>query len=914
MPTYDGLDKLDWETGKFHHFKNDPNNPQSLSFNFLRSVYEDKNGHLWICTWGGGLDKLDLKKNTTLENARFEHLRYNTTNNQCISSDLVNTIYVQNDTCFWIGTQQGLNKLNPVKNTIKYYTINDGLADNVVKGILIDKQGYLWISTQNGLSKFNPETESFINYKDKDGLQGNIYNLSSCFYSTSGQMYFGGNNGLSVFKPEEIIESSFFPEIYLDNLKINNQDISPNTLFNKRYILQQALNYQDKITLRHNENNLNFSFSAIEYSAPDKIKFRYKLTNADDSWNYTNSQNRQVTYSSLKPGKYHFKVQCTNLIGQWSNTGINKTIIIQPPYWASIYAYSLYLVMATFSLWLLLYTSRKKQQAKHEQILKEEEQARKLELEKFKIQFFTNISHEIRTPLTLIAGPLERLMSSKLNQEERYKNMAIIKRSTNILLRLVNQLLDFRKLDNKMYDIKVCEQNIEHLLNSYISTFEEFAKQKNIVLDLICSQDFHTRKIPVDSDALEKIILNLISNAIKFTPQNGKITISIQSAKNSPNSDQFANSDYICISVNDNGPGIPTDKQAYIFDRFTQIDNNKEQGGTGIGLSFVKKLVDAHKGHICVKSEPGKGSTFYIYLPVNTSSYKEEEINYKPKAYQLINKKQGIYFDIYKNDVNHKEYKTNENIDDKAKILIVEDNKDLQNFIKDSLQNRYEIYTASNGEDGLKIAISEGPDIIISDVMMPVMDGFEFCKKVKSNINISHTPVILLTAKNTLEDEITGLEFGADQYISKPFNLKHLHLIIRNTLEFRKNIQHRFKGKHLPNPKEITVTSADEKFYSRLNEILEKDISNSELTVESIALDLGLSSVHLYRKLKALTGMPPSKYIRSFRLKRAAQLLKQNKLQITEITYMVGFTDPKYFRKCFKEEFGVNPSTYKSSN
>ncbi len=913
IATYDGLDKFNWETGKFHHFKNDPNNPQSLSYNFLRSVYEDKNGHLWICTWGGGLDKLDLKKNTTLENARFEHLRYNTTNNKSISSDLVNTIYVQNDTCFWIGTQQGLNKLNPVKNTIKYFTINDGLADNVVKGILIDKQGYLWISTQNGLSKFNPETESFINYKDKDGLQGNIYNLSSCFYSTSGQMYFGGNNGLSVFKPEEIIETQDFPELYLDNLKINNQTISPNTLFNNRNILQQELNYQPKITLKHFENNLNISFSAIEYSAPDKIKFRYKLTNAENSWNYTNSQNRQVTYSGLKPGTYHFNVQSTNLMGEWSKTGINKTIVIQPPYWASKYAYALYLLMTSFCLWLLLYTNRQRQLAKHEQLLREKEKDKKLELEKFKLQFFTNISHEIRTPLTLISGPLERLMTSKLNAEERHKNFTIIKRSTDILLRLVNQLLDFRKLDNKMYKIKVYEQNIEHLIKTYINTFEAFAKQKNILIDLICTPEFLTKKIPVDTNALEKIILNLISNAIKFTPHNGKITISIYPAKNCSVTNEYCNSNYICISIKDEGPGISVDQQAYIFDRFTQINHQHQQGGTGIGLSFTQKLVEAHNGHISLKSEPGKGATFYLFFPVSIDSYEKENIALQPTLPQYNQEKEEKYFDISKDHPNSDEPEKHQQSNNKDKILIVEDNTDMRNFIKDCLQSQYNTLTADNGKDGLDLAISEGPDLIISDVMMPVMDGLEFCKNIKSNINTSHTPIILLTAKNTLEDEMAGLEFGADQYISKPFNIKHLHLIIRNTLDYRKKIQNQFNGKHMPKPKEISVTSADEKFFTKLNEILEREISNPDLTVESIATKLGLSTVHLYRKLKALAGMPPSRYIRTFRLKRAAQLLKQNKLQITEITYMVGFSEPKYFRKCFKEEFGTNPSTYKKS-
>ncbi|MCT4591416.1 MAG: response regulator [Carboxylicivirga sp.] len=903
IATYDGLNHYDWTTKRFTHFKNDPDNPNSLSFNFLRAVYEDQYNQLWVCTWGGGLDKLNLSKTADLKNAKFEHYRYHLNNTNGISSDLINTIFVENEDICWIGTQQGLNKYQRSTNSFTQYNIEDGLIGNVVKAIVKDDKGFIWISTQNGISKLNPIDNSFSNYNKHDGLQGNIFNLSSAIVLKNGELMFGGNNGLSHFNPNLIVESSSFPTVYFDELRINNHPIKPHQLFNERLVLSKNLNADEKLVLNHNENNINFSFGAIEYSAPHKIHFKYQLKGADLEWNHTESKNLQVTYSGLRPGTYVFKVRSTNLNGDWNSTGPQKTIVILPPWWMSTTAYMAYCLIIIASSIALIYIVRRKQHIKQQRFLKEEEQKNNLQLEQFKLQFFTNISHEIRTPLTLITGPVEQLLNTPTNNPEQEYQLKTVQRNTNILLRLINQLLDFRKLEKNKLNLNVSQHNISGLIQNYIESFKELAQSQNIQIEF---KDKVSSTLPVDSNFLDKIMFNLISNAIKYTPHGGYMTIELRSPSDRPSVLIDESDSYYCISVKDNGVGIAKDKQQYIFDRFTQIeDQHQLQSGTGIGLSFTKSLVETHLGHIHLESEPGLGSTFYVFLPSEIQSYPTESITETANETNINQSKSQDDLDSIPLETS-----TDNNSSDQATILIIEDNQDMRIFIQNTLKNTYKVITAENGKVGFTKAMSENPDLIISDIMMPIMDGLELCKNIKSEIKTSHIPVVLLTAKNTNEDELQGFDIGADHYITKPFNLQKLQYIVRNTLSSRQMLRNKFGSQHMPSPKEITVTSADERFYEKLNELLEQEISNSELSVEWIADQIGLSSVHLYRKLKSIAGMTPSKYIRSFRLKRAVQLLEQNKLRISEIAYMAGFTDPKYFRKCFKQEFDVSPSEY----
>ena len=919
ISTYNGLDKYDWEKDKFYHFKNNPNDPTSLSFNFTREVLEDKDQNLWVSTWGGGLDKLDLKKNTELGKAQFEHYRHISEDKRSISSDLVNVTFSDSKGNLWVGTQGGLNLFLKGSENFIRYTKNDGLADNVIKGILEDQEGYLWISTQKGMSKFNPETKTFTNYFQKDGLQGDIFNLSSCLLNSQKEMMFGGNNGVSIFKPEEFTERTNFPPAYINQLKVNNQLIRTGKIFNGRIPINKTLSSKGTIELKHNENTINIEFSAIEYSSPEKIKFTYILEGADTSWNHTDYKNRQVTYSVLKPGKYRFRVKTSNVGGEWNDEETHLSILITPPFWATSQAYLIYILMVLVLISYISSFLRNRIRIKKELQLEKEEHKKRNEINKFKLQFFTNISHEIRTPLTLISLPLQKLMEegNQLSHTQKQTYFQSIDRNVNSLLHLINQLLDFRKVESNKISIHVKEGDICQLITPIIQSFSTSSIQKRIMIHF--ESTVNKFMVYTDNNIIEKILNNLLSNALKFTPIDGTIHIRLHTSNEvqiPSNMDiRGKNSDYFCISLKDTGIGMQESQIESIFERFTQLPQNSSTStGTGIGLALSKKLINTHKGYIAVESKPGEGSTFYIWLPIDKSFYKEDEIATDNLSLANSKKEKTTAFSNPKlseldkmDSVFNKEIKTSK----EHTLLIVEDNDEMRLHIKEILKHKYHILEACNGQEGLEIALSKGPDLVITDVMMPVMNGLDFCNNLKKDLRISHIPLIMLTAKSTIEHEIEGLEQGADQYISKPFKLNHLKLVVRNLLTTQKQLQVKFTGKrNIPSPKEINVTSTDERMFEEMIETIEKHLSDPDFTVEELANTLGLSSVHLYRKLKSIAGITPNKFIRLYRLKSASQLLKQNKLRITEVGYIVGFSDPKYFRKCFKNEYGKSPSEY----
>lgn len=919
IATYNGVDKYDWKKKKFYHYRNNPNNPNSLSFNFTRAILEDKNHNLWISTWGGGLDKLDLKKYPDPENVKFDHFRHNPENEKSISSDLVNITFVDSQNNLWVGTQGGLNLYRKTTNDFIRYTENEGLADNVIKGILEDKSGNLWISTQKGMSKFNPQTKKFTNHYGKDGLQGDIFNLSSCYYNSRNEMMFGGNNGVSVFNPANISERNDFPPVYISQLKINNQLILTGQEYNGRKPITKALQLMKNIDLKHDENTINLVFSAIEYSSQEKIKFAYQLDGVDTDWNHTDYKNRQVTYSGLRPGKYTFHVRTTNPSGEWNHEEAKLSFNISPPFWATFYAKAFYVILIISSLYYLGSILQNRIRIKKELQREKEEHQKRIELNKFKLQFFTNVSHEIRTPLTLISLPLQKLMdeSNQLSPKQKKDYFQSINRNVNLLLQLVNQLLDFRKVDSNKISLKVETADICQVIEPIIHSFSTIGGQKDINIHFY---PFQKKKLVfVDQNIIEKILNNLLSNAFKFTPDGGDIKITLHDNGKVPlppeQSEKNKQSDYYCISVEDNGIGMPESHLNTIFERFTQLPSSaSSETGTGIGLALTKKIVEAHKGYISVVSKPDKGSTFYVWLPSDQNYYdKDEIIQQKPKGIETNSTLVSLETQNLENDV--PKSASEEQIKKKKEhsILIIEDNDEMRSYIKDILIDQYNILEASNGEEGLQVALDKGPDIVITDVMMPVMNGLEFCNQLKQNLNISHIPVVMLTAKSSVEHEIEGLEHGADQYIAKPFKINLLQLTIRNILNNRRQLQMKFSAAGIPNPKEISVTSADEKFFESLINTIEEHLSDPEFTVEQLANIVGLSSVHLYRKLKSISGVTPSKFIRTYRLKSASQLLKQNKLRISEVGYLVGFSDPKYFRKCFKNEFGISPSQYMTS-
>ena len=914
IATYDGLDKYDWNENRFYHFKNDSQDESSLSFNFIRAILEDNDNNLWICTWGGGLDQLVLKGTVDLNNARFIHHKHTDDNENSISNDLVNTIFEDSKENLWIGTQGGLNLYNKESGTFQSYFKTNGLSDNVIKGILEDENGKIWVSTQNGLSCFNPNENSFRNYYEKDGLQGNIFNLSSCIRNSRNELMFGGNSGVSIFNPKEITEQDEFPRVYFTGIKINNQKVQPGDEVNGRTLYDKSLNLDPEIELKHNENVVNFEFTAIENIYPEKIEFAYKLEGADKEWNYLPFNNRMVTYTGLKRGKYKFRIKASNINGEWGSNEKALEFKIKPPFATTYLAIAIYILILLIIIYFIREQAKTRLNIKRELKKEREAHKRRIELDQFKLQFFTNISHEFRTPLTLISGPLQKLITGKEkipeNQRENYLN--VMNRSVSVLSKLIDQLLDFRKAEKNKMKLRISYSDIGKQLRNLSANFQDFADQKNLDFSLELYHD--SIHYWYDQDNVEKIYYNLLSNAFKFTPVGGKIKISLKNKGEvdlPPNVQNRLKEDFFCLIVEDSGIGISEKNKQYIFERFSQIDSGKiNLSGTGIGLSFTKFMVELHRGFIHLESTKGIGSQFYIWLPAVEKFFNEEEFfNEKVDTETILNSANSFPLPLLPDEQYSGEY--NSTSSKERTLLIVEDYTDLRKFLIEIFRNKYNVLEASNGREGIEKVHKHGPDLIITDVMMPEVDGLELTKSIKKNLSTNHIPIIMLTARNTMDNEIKGLETGADYYISKPFNVDQLQLVVKNIIDNRKKLHNKYAGLQMPEPKEIEVVSVDEKFMTKVADTIEKNISEPEFSVEKLALETSLSTVHLYRKLKALTGMTPNEFIRSFRMKRAIQLLEQKKLMISEVAYAVGFNDPKYFRKCFKKAFGVSPSEYK---
>ncbi len=861
--------------------------PHSAVSTLIWTIFEDRAGALWIGTGGRGLIKIDRKINKIIT---YEN---NPDNQNSLSHDIVKTIFEDKDGFLWIGTKGGgLNKFDPNTEKFKHYTEKDGLPNNVVYGILEDDDGFLWISTNNGLSKFNPKTESFRNFDSKDGLQSNEFNGGAYWKCpVSGLIFFGGVNGLNVFHPSRIRENQFIPPVVITDLKILH---SPDA----ELIMQSFRSEANEITLSHNNNAFSFDFAALDYSCPAKNQYAYKMAGVNKDWLYSGTR-RFVTYSHLKPGSYLFRVKGSNNDGIWNETGSSIKITIVPPWWQSTWAYALYIFIfgaIVVGLWRFQMHSIK---LKNELKMKQFETDKLSEIDHLKSRFFANISHEFRTPLTLILGPLEQFLQGKLKGDVK-DTFKISYRYAKRLQRLINQLLDISKLEAGRMALHVREENIIPFLKGIVFSFASLAERKNIGLEFYSSQD--SILIFFDRDKIDKIMTNLLSNALKFTKENGTITVTAG----------ITEKNMAEITVADSGIGISAHHLPKIFDRFYQVGaTNLAKGeGTGIGLALTRELVELHHGEITVASRENEGTTFRIYLPQGKDHFQPDEIIEKLSE-SLITDPVMTFSesDIDDSDV----VETVANRPEAAPIiLLVEDNQDVRNYIREYLKEQYRIAEAGDGVEGLRLAIELIPDIIISDVMMPNMDGFEFCNKIKTDERTSHVPVILLTAKASLKSRVDGLETGADDYLTKPFNVQELQIRIRNLIEQRKKLRERFSREVTLQPSEIAITSTDEKFLLRVIEVIEQHIAEPEFDTHVLARESGFSRSQLNRKLRALTDQSPREFIRIIRLKRAAQLIAQKAGNVTEIAYDVGFNSISHFAKRFKEFYGVLPSEYGS--
>ena len=899
--------------------------------NISRCIYEDTDGRFWACVTGGVgqidpvtgkmlymlADKYPEIKDYTLiyhlypiNDETFAAVGdkgiyyYNTKRDSLYIPGTDNPDFEQNIKYFgilkdtrgleWFATEDGIRVWDKTK--LYKLTVTEGLPNNEVYSLLEDDNGVIWASTLNGICKIAPiqsnDTYNFsiVNFGISDGLQWGKFYDHSALKAKDGTLYFGGAHGFNYFDPNKIIYNNSKNKPVLTAFRIFNSLIKEEEKYNGKVILEEPINKTKQITLKYNQNFITFEFAGMNYVNPSQTYYKYILKNFDEDWNeISGNELGKATYTGLRPGKYNFMVYTANNDKVWGEIPYELTIIITPPFWATSYAIIIYaiLTIAIFIYILKLYQKRTQKKILKEKEIYEQEQKIKLDLMKF--QFFTNISHEFRTPLTLILTPLETLIKQQSDMVLK-KKLDSIYQNAHLLLSLVNQLLDFRKLEIKGEKVLFKTGNIIQFIKDIYLQFKELSTTKNIDFTLETSVDYLL--INYDHDMMYKIINNLLSNAFKFTPQNGHIQLTVNKADRN-------DKEYIMIEVSDTGCGIDEKDLPHIFERFYQIKDDNAPAGSGIGLHLVKEYARLHNGDITVSSQINIGSTFTVYIPVDLPKTND-------KNHQEEEEKNGTGEGDIIPDTKEK--------DDRKKLLVVEDNDEFRNYLTEQLSECYRVIDAPNGEEAEKLILSEYPDLIISDLMMPKMDGIELCQCVKSNIQTSHTPFILLTARTSDESKMEGYEAGADSYISKPFSFELLCIRIKKLIEQQENRKMLFHKTIEITPSSITTTSLDEELVRKALNFVEENIDNPEYSIEDLSKDLGLSKTHLNRKLQSIVDLTPLQFIRSIRLKRAAQLLTNSQYNINEISYMVGFNTLKYFNSHFKEEFQMTPSQYREKN
>ena len=917
-----GLGRMNTKNGKYNIWIHDDANPNSISHNDVWAIHQDQNGRIWIGTNGGSLNLFDNKNG-----GEFQKLIEVKDQEKKLSSNSIYSIcestkgkYSNNfeQTILWIGTSSGLNKLiinntsellniNSLDYEVFIYKTESGLADNSVKSILEDDNGNLWIGTNSGISFFDIQSDKFTNYTSSDGLIGNEFNSGSALSSENGLMYFGSIEGLNVFNPKQIKQSVFIPAVVLTDFQIFNQPVK----VGNESPLKENINEAKEIILSYSQNVFSFQFSALDFNSPQSIQYAYIMDGFDADWIYSGNR-RFVTYTNLDPGRYTFKVKATNSDGVWSEDFKSILVIVNSPWWRTGWAYAIYVLLIIVGIFAARKIERNRSSLRNELKMREFEAKKQRELENMKARFFANLSHEFRTPLTLIRGPIEELINKKAgdNQEEYYH---LIQRNSEKLQELIDQLLELTQLENASIPLKAKQENLASLLRGLLYSFESLAKQKNIRL----SFDSQNEKLLcwVDRDKLEKIINNLLSNAFKFTPSNGMISVNVIHTNN--DGEEFAE-----VIISDTGIGIPEEKLERIFDRFFQVDDSsrKHYSGSGIGLALVKELVDLHKWEISVDSELGKGTEFNLKIPLRDSYFNENEkaigeiTDVSEDETYKQEKVSQEHTDLLEIEIEQEIIEKKKILGDKPSILIVEDSEDVRSYLNGLLKKDYRIYEAVDGEDGVKKTSELIPDLIISDVMMPSMDGMEFCKKVKTDWQTSHIPVILLTAKASPESKIEGLETGADDYLTKPFSSTELSVRIKNLLEQRKKLRERFSKEIKVEPASIAVTSLDNEFLQKAFDVAEKNLANTEFNSEAFAKEMFVSRSQLHRKLLAITSQAPGEFLRTFRLKRAATFILEKRLSITQVAFEVGFSSPSHFTKAFRQQFNCLPTEFIEKN
>jgi signal transduction histidine kinase/ligand-binding sensor domain-containing protein/DNA-binding response OmpR family regulator len=864
-------------------------NKTGLIDNYVNALCNQGNV-LWIGTQNG-LNKYDLHNHT------FKTYRRKTNG---LGNNNVLSLYTDSHQHLWIGTDGGgLNYLDERNNQIYPIRRSDGLADDVVSAIISDNKGTLWVSTNNGISQltFGPAVSplakgnyQIANYTAANGLQSNQFLANSAYRAPDGEIFFGGMNGVATFFPDKIIKNKFSPEILLTGFLINNKDarlgVNP--------LLQSSINETAQITLSYDQNNLTIKYSALNFINPEKNTYAYKMAglNNNEGWISTGNQ-KEVSFNNLAPGHYIFTVRAANNDGYWNKKGRTLQINIHPPLWKTWWAYIVYALLTAFLFYKIIQFFQVRARLEQDLFNEHLQNERQEEFYKMKLDFFTNISHEIRTPLTLILGPLENLYNTTLENTVISRQVIQVKNNAERLLRLIGELMDFRKAETGNMVLYVQRYNVVVFIEEIFLSFNSLAESRHITYNF--KTDSPEIYLNIDHDQLEKVFFNLLSNAFKFTPDQGRISVAISSDT------------YFKVSITDNGKGISADHQSKLFTNYYQVHDQKSNAGTGIGLALSKSIVELHQGTISFRSSVqttgSEGYTeFTVCLPAELKPAKNVHlIDNTPGLESIASFRRQAEIDIFH------PAEIQASTTPEASIVLAEDNEELRRFLVDSLPG-YQVVAFENGSAAFKYAVSQIPDLIISDVMMPVMDGLEFCRNIKLDERTSHIPVILLTALATHIHQVNGLQTGADAYLTKPFSTKLLQLNVHNLLSSRDRMRKKFSQQLVLQPRQVLLNNPDEHFIQKLMNIIEEQMENPEFGVVNLGAEIGMSKTVLYKKICALTNLSPADFIKSMRLKKAADLLRQQLLSVNEISVMVGFNDRKYFSREFKKMYGKSPS------
>ncbi len=880
----------------FTNYISNSTQTNSISSNNLRCLFKDNAGNIWI----GSASGLNFVSHKYIDSNQihFKVFRSQTKDTVGLNNDDIICIHQNKTGTLYCGTfGGGVNyiKGEDLKNknfAWQKITIQNGLSSNVIYKILENKNnGEIWVSTDYGINKLNSEFTPLKTYfPENKASRSNIYTENTGTYINENTFIFGHLNGTTSFSPDSIHTHNREYPTCITKLKVNEEKIEISTEnFNDNQIIYKTPN-----AFKHTQNYLTFNFAVLDYGVQDKIKYAYMLQNFEDNWNYTDNTN-SATYKRLPPGKYTFKVKGTNSAGKWNNKQAVMHITILPPWWKTIYAFIGYFIIILLIIMMIRILMLKQLNLKNT-----------LKLEQIstnnKLNFYTNISHELKTPLTLIKGPAEDIINkNNVNEEVRTKAGEILK-NTKRILGLVNQLIEFRKVQEGHLQLSVHKVNITAFFQDIHEAFKTLSVKDNIIFDYISEPTEIVGYI--DTDKIEKITFNLISNAFKHTPKGKKITLKTELFE-----------DHLKIAVIDQGKGIPKDKTEQIFENYAWFSNPEKSfdSSSGIGLSLAKELVKIHKGKIIVNSKPGSGSTFTVYVPINETSYSKNEIT--ESSPKLSNTNFIALKEIKQNDKDIISNKRSAGAD-APNVLLIEDNAELRSYLLNNLKSFYKVTTAKNGKEGIELALKTLPDIIISDVMMPTKDGLELTKELKTKFNTCHIPIILLTAMSTTEQIQSGYENGADDYITKPFSFPLLKTRINNLIEQRKKLEFRLQeSKHVQESSvNLTDQGKDTLFISQVTKYTEQHMSDTNFNINSIVKEFNYGRSVFYKKIKTLTGHTPTEFVKTIRMKHAAKSLKNTQKAVNEISSMVGYSDSDYFCRAFKKHFGVTPSDYRNKN